>query len=79
MLTTGVRDIELAKSDGVNANAWETISTIQSEDTDGEFQRISFRLTTKITAMHLRLKVIKHYIKHIYSILMNVFYFMYLI
>ncbi len=57
ILTTGVQEIELAKADGVNANTWETISTHKSEDTEGEFQRISFRLSTKITASYLRLKV----------------------
>ena len=57
MTTTGVQHIELLKSDGPNANSWESIVDNEINDSEGEFQRIAFKIPPRTMAMFLKGKV----------------------
>lgn len=59
LISTGIRNIELYKCDGVQANSWEKVGSSEADDADGDIQRLSIQLSSpKLTATFLRFKVI---------------------
>ena len=56
LMSTGIRKVELAKSEGPS-NMWETIAETESNESDSEVQRISLQAPPRVTAGCLRIKV----------------------
>ena len=58
LISIGIRNIELYKCEGPQANSWEKISSSEADDADGDIQRLSLQLSSsKLTATFLRLRV----------------------
>jgi heat shock protein beta-11 len=57
LVTTGIRDFEVYKSDGPHASSWEKITSSQANDSDGEIQRLSLHVPPRLITTFLRFKV----------------------
>ena len=57
LIATGLRNIELSKCDGQQANTWERVSVSEADDADGEIQRLSMQVPSRLSANFLRIKV----------------------
>ena len=57
IISCGLRNIELFKTEGIHANSWERVSTAEADDADGEIQRLSLTIPPKMVATFLRVKV----------------------
>jgi heat shock protein beta-11 len=56
LMSTGIRKVELAKSEGPS-NMWETIVETESTESDSEVQRMSLQAPPRVTAGCLRIRV----------------------
>lgn len=57
IVSCGLRNIELFKTEGIHANSWERVSSAEADDADGEIQRLSITVPPRMTASFLRIKV----------------------
>ena len=58
LVCTGIRSIELAKGDGSQANSWEPVSKEEAGDAEGDVQRLSLDIPSRLGATHLRVKIL---------------------
>ena len=56
LMSTGIRKVELAKTEGPS-NMWETICEAESNESGSEVQRISLQAPPRVTAGCLRIRV----------------------
>ena len=57
LVTVGLRKVEVAKCEGLQANTWETVSTATSDEAHN-IQRVSLDIPPRIAASYLRIKVL---------------------
>jgi hypothetical protein len=57
LISTGLRNIELSKCEGAQANTWEKVSTSEADDADGEIQRLTLNIPARLQATFLRIRI----------------------
>ncbi len=57
LVSSGLRNIELYKTDGTHASSWEKVSNSEADDADGDIQRLSLQIPSRLTATFLRVRV----------------------
>lgn len=57
LVSSGLRNIELYKTESTHASSWEKISTVEADDADGDVQRLSLQIPSRFNATFLRIRV----------------------
>mmetsp|Transcript_97865 Transcript_97865/g.210994 ORF Transcript_97865/g.210994 Transcript_97865/m.210994 type:complete len:140 (+) Transcript_97865:40-459(+) len=58
LVSCGIRNVQLSKCEGAQANTWENIAEEESQESDSEIQKISIQAPPRITAQYLRIKIL---------------------
>lgn len=74
LVSCGIRNVQLSKCEGAQANTWENIAEEESQESDSEIQKISIQAPPRITAQYLRIKVLLYETKSEELDLMRYFY-----